>query len=159
DTVDLGGFRCLVHNHNLQRKVILSFELDLTTIDLPLEEYSRPPGFDPVQMSIKPLERLSADVQSARVEVTIGWNRLLGFPQVVRYAVAINGRYLGAIELASGRRSAQLTVNAAHPLFVALFGSDDETGTVFFLTALSARAPELLGQVDALPNWDQCLDP
>src|SRR5687767_11297828 len=34
-SIDLGGFRSLVHNHDLSLPVSLRFDLDLTQIDLP----------------------------------------------------------------------------------------------------------------------------
>jgi hypothetical protein len=50
--LDFGGFRTLVHGHDLRRPVRIAFELDLSHVDLPTEDYSRPDAIAPAQMRL-----------------------------------------------------------------------------------------------------------
>lgn len=158
--LDLGGFQTLVHDHNLQCEVSLAFELNLSQIDLPTEDYSRTEAISPAQTDLRVLDRISGDVESASIKVAVRWDRDSGSPYVARYAVSINAKPLASLRFSPDRQSAQLAdLNPAHPILVSLFGSSEPNEPSPFLTELSGRTIDLHGQVDALPRWECCLDP
>jgi hypothetical protein len=80
--LDLGGFRTLVHGHNLKRTLRLTFELNLKGIDLP---GSADPDLD--QDLDLEFQHLGSRANHARLGVSIGWSERESRPFVADYTV------------------------------------------------------------------------
>src|SRR5207302_9047408 len=80
--VDLGGFRNMVHKHDLELPIELQFELNLDGIDL--VDYSDLPAS-------KRTDRLSQDAETAWIKLTVKWSERLADAVQADYEVGING--------------------------------------------------------------------
>lgn len=101
DFIDLGGFRSFVHGRDLQRRVSIRLEFDLTDESLPIYgDYE--PDFSIFD------EGYADRVERAAVEFQIAWDRHAQAPFVARYVVDLNGERLGTLESDAGRRSTVL---------------------------------------------------
>jgi hypothetical protein len=115
-SINLGGFKNLIHNRDLRSNVTLAFEVDLEDIDLP--EYSvDADGYN-----------ISAEVNSARISFTIGWSHLEAKPIPLRYEVAINGIDAAQLILDSGGRDIYAHYNIKHPLVASMWGEESIEG-------------------------------
>lgn len=148
------------------RPVRLRFELDLRSLDLP--EYL-PHRASSVGDDARHIE-WSRVVESADVEVEIGWSHSDGHPLVTRYSVGINGKLLGVMECQPGRPEVELCqLNRRHPLFEPGFAageycdSEQDSWLDSWLMAVMGDWPAddlrlpLANQDDALPRWGQML--
>lgn len=96
DRIDLGGFQNLVHNHDHALPVTLSFDLDLSDIDL--IDYLPASSKDPRdQVSPAHLDQLSGEVDSATVCLVVKWSEVSEEPIQADYQVAINGEWLARV--------------------------------------------------------------
>lgn len=83
DSIDLGGFRNLVHNHNAELPVVMRFDLDLRQVDL--IDYVNAEDFS------DRAEALSGDAVSAWVQLTVNWSAIDEEPVQADYEIGING--------------------------------------------------------------------
>jgi hypothetical protein len=124
--IDLGGFATLVHNHELDRTVILKVVLDLSdeqgSEGLPLNaglSIGEPEFAElPVRYLVGESEeyRDYAIVQDVGLEVDIHWSALEQAPYVSRLAIELDGEPLAAIVSPPAEGRAQLTdFNFGHP--------------------------------------------
>ena len=157
DAFDLGGFAALVHRHELMRSVVVGFDLDVSEQDLPVEEYCRPAAVARAEINTTLMQALSAQVQSASVKIAVHWNAMERRPDVIHYAVSINGHHLAAVRAGDGHTVELAEVNTEHPLFPSVFGSTAEEASAL-MGELAQQPWPLAGQDDALPDWDSCLD-
>lgn len=107
DDIDLGGFLNLLHKHELGRRMVLGYHLDLSETDLP--EYGAPSA-----MSVS--ERLN----EAYVEFGFSANDQDRTPRLDYYLVSFNGQDVAlvmsdAVQIAGGKTRAA-HVNLRHPL-------------------------------------------
>lgn len=105
--VDLGGFRNLVHQHDVSLPIRLRFDLDLEQIDL-VDHGDFPDSED--------LDRLSGEAMSAWVQLTITWGRLQDEPVQTDFETGING--MGAVSATtegSSRSGHRVRYNGRHP--------------------------------------------
>lgn len=86
-SVNLGGFKNFVHNHDLSRSIILKFDLDLK--DYSFTELENSILNDPIVLS-----DLMADVKFASVELEIKWDNVLDRVFVEKFSVFINNKKL-----------------------------------------------------------------
>lgn len=112
ESLNFGGFKNLVHRRDLNRQITLSFELDLSSIDI--EEYA----------SVDPIYNISAEVKSARLSFSIGWNALDGKPYPTAYAVDINGFETARLQAESSGKGITAHYNIQHPLVEKIWGKD-----------------------------------
>jgi hypothetical protein len=96
DRIDLGGFRNLVHNHDYSLPVILTFELDLSEVDLVdhLPLMLEQPNSNE---AIARLEAMSGICNSATVTLVIKWSEVSRKPVQADYQVEINGEPIARI--------------------------------------------------------------
>jgi hypothetical protein len=122
--VDLGGFRNLVHNHDLAQSVTLKFELDLSSVDLSdyLDGYEVDTTLlhksdETDQLSL--IEAMSGIVKSAAVNVTVRWSELLEEPIWANYETEINGDAAVRIRTETGSHALDVVeFNLKHPWFL-----------------------------------------
>jgi len=125
DQIDLGGFRNLVHAHDLDRDVRLRFELSLENWQVPLPLVERMVHHDWVEPELVEefggwvhSQAKAESVRSGWVELALAWNRLPGGPVLTRYEVGVNEVLFGRIARAgSFENRFNLEFNWAHPLF------------------------------------------
>lgn len=107
--VDLGGFKSLVYNHDLNNKIVLRFDQDLSNTDLPMYRHPRAHQIQP--------DDVSSLVQSAWIELTVEWSELKGHPVLSVYETGIND--IPITKTVTSLDEANITVeyNSLHPLF------------------------------------------
>lgn len=134
--IDLGGFATLVHNHELDRTVILKVVLDLSDEQgaegLPLNAGLSIGEPDFVELPVRYLVGESEEyrdyaiVQELGLAVDIRWSALEQAPYVSRLAIELDGQPLAAIVSPPAEGRAQLTdFNFAHPLLQRAVLPDD----------------------------------
>lgn len=89
-TIDLGGFRNLVHLRDLSRSVKLKVEFEVDFLE-------PPPEVESFRYFYGMSENNIDDTKSAWVELEVHWNHLLEKPIIIRYEVGFDGRMAGAI--------------------------------------------------------------
>ena len=133
--VDLGGFRNLVHNHDLSLSVTLKCELDLTNVDL-ADYFQESQVQDPAQSersspetgSLGLIESMSGMAESAAVTLTVRWSEFPEVPPEAEYAVHINDQHIARARLEPGRpRFYVFELNRLHPWLV---GPDAESSRI-----------------------------
>lgn len=127
DSIDLGGFKNLVHQHDTTLPIKLGFELDLRKEELPdykkgyedLEHwmaYDRPEEEE--QDNIDFFNSVLPRVKKAEVLVTVRWSSLLEKPVVTSYEIHINGRPLATCIFSDDTRQISLSrLNIVNPVF------------------------------------------
>ena len=137
---DLGDYATLVHNHELDRTIVLKTTMDLTDEqsmeDLPLNsgQYIREMEFDrlPVRYLAggSPEYRDVAIVQEVALEIEIAWSELGQTPYVARLAIDLDGEPIAAIVSPPQEGRAQVTdFNFDHPLLRHTVLPSDEINT------------------------------
>ena len=117
--INLGGFEQFVHNHDLDRRVKLSFQLDLHDEVVPSFEH-----LVPVDAAIEPSEPLSYDIATAEIAVEVAWSRSQHAPYVSEFSVKINGSWLATLTHEPGRREVRLRFDVQHPVLLPASAND-----------------------------------
>lgn len=120
DAIDLGGFESLVHGHNRNLPIRIRVDLDLSQEDLPhyiVGWYSELGSFTWEDDS--PFRDIPSVVQSAWIEITVCWSRLLNKPFITSYKIGINGEELATIESTEDCKQINITkLILYHPIFL-----------------------------------------
>lgn len=135
--IDLGGFATLVHNHNLDRAVMLKVTIDLSNEQgaeqLPLNTGLAIGEPEFAELPIRYLVgenteyRDYAIVQEVTLTVIVHWSELEQRPYVARLAIEFDGEPFAAIVSPPQEGRAQLTeFNFTHPLLGRVVLPDDE---------------------------------
>lgn len=170
--VDLGGFKNLVHGHELDEAIELSAEIALGSEELPdyLNDFER----DMLEEHGLPeISDFFSDVSSARVTVSLRWSRSLGQVVVDRYCCSINdaeiaeltasldGRRINIerMPLALQRLQADLEAFPGSVSFAALLG-DLMSGSVANQSAMQQSSERILQHesIDELAKLIQTTD-
>ena len=128
DTIDLGGFKSLVHQHDLKLPIRIRVDLDLSNEDLPYydevyEKYGS--TINGGEDSYLIWQIPAADVRTAWVEITVRWSSLLNQPLLTSYQVGINGEKLATIERAEDSKQVNLTqLDLLNPVFLGKSSQD-----------------------------------
>jgi hypothetical protein len=110
DSIDLGGFRNLVHNHDSELPVVMRFDLDLSKVDL--VDYVEYEEFGDLA------EALSGDAKSAWVQITVTWGVLADEPVQADYEIGINGLVAARIKTDPSRGGRHAIYRSTgHPWF------------------------------------------
>jgi hypothetical protein len=107
--VDLGGFKSLVHNHDINNKIVLRFDLDLSETDLPSYRHPRARETQP--------DDVSSLVKSAWVELTVEWSAVKERPVLSVYETGINNISITKTVTSSDEANIVVEYNSLHPLF------------------------------------------
>lgn len=121
DVIDLGGFRNLVHGHDLSRVIRIGLKISGPVLDM-AGSWHLLPEMDELSKStsLGPTEPEQVDVsvyyqpQEADVIVSAGWSQMTNSVEVLGYEIHLDGIPLGLIRRGSGRFS-ELLVNSYHP--------------------------------------------
>ncbi|RMH13212.1 MAG: hypothetical protein D6698_14280, partial [Gammaproteobacteria bacterium] len=178
DSLNLGGFRNLVHGHDLSRVIRLQFEIGLDEDmfePFPLLE-SEDDFYDWFYKSAEAAEpvkthydiRDSFSVETATVSLEIAWSNFFGRPFLKKYGIGFDGQHFASIEAKpDGKEVAITDFNHDHPAFFLHDEESPEPKAVpyfFILFSLSVKpsyfdypaVTHLLvdGQDGALPRWN-----
>ncbi len=153
--VDLGGFKSLVHNHDLNNKIVLRFDLDLSETDLPSYRF---------HVDEQPHD-WSSWAQSAWVELTVQWSQILERPVLVSYQTALNGVPAVKIETALDGANIITAYNHNHHIFssyIAGFNLENEQTSASVSAGTDEAGVEwvnliLLDLPASLPRWGELL--
>lgn len=133
DSIDLGGFKNLVYNHDPKLPVILSLGVDLTDEDLPNLDESLfiedrdTPGNVGANMS-----KVPSQIKTMEVEVTICWSEQFARPYIEMYRVHANSHYLLAIRSTADEKSLRFDINPYNPIFLPENVSPEEAEEAMF---------------------------
>lgn len=121
DFVDLGGFRNLVHQRDLSRRIGIKLELNLNRASLP---DLVPDTFDEWQTDNEVwdfynlLHEIRGRAETASIEITVAWSGVRSSAIVVGYEVGLNGAWLARISSLDDGRDAEIKINSKNPVFV-----------------------------------------
>jgi predicted ATPase len=96
-SVDLGGFRNLVNNHDENKAITIGFRLDLSSTDLPDYDFSPTLAFQiaytkwGADTSGYGLNNLTGEVKSAEIELKIEFSETINKPVITKYKIQLNG--------------------------------------------------------------------
>lgn len=118
ENLDLGGFKTLVHNHELSRPVVMKFELDIEADQLPEYRDWVEDDTGAVHYFESDFYEIPARVNSCWVEIAIKWSAVAERPILKSYRVGISGKELAKIETSEdGRQISLSNFNMLHPVF------------------------------------------
>jgi hypothetical protein len=149
--IDLGGFRTLVHGHDLSRSVVLRFDLHLSWVGLAtnVEFFDRMSEFFGVAV-----DRLHRKMTSAAVTVEIAYSTFHQRAFVRRYEIELDGRLFAEISHDPDRKTTAITkLDRSHPVLLRLRDSAGVEATAEELESLVAAH----GNIDR-PLLDACLE-
>lgn len=153
--IDLGGFRNLVHRHDLERTVRFRFELGFedwkagTALSKSIAvKFSEPEAADPDSI-------YSPSMDSGWVMFTVAWNKARERPEVASYEVGANGSLFGRLQ--NDGNGVVLKVNSAHPLLHAEAGPPDPFARGGRPDEQVLHTVHCAGLTSPLPNWDEDL--
>jgi predicted ATPase len=129
DFIDLGGFRNLVHQRDMLRRIDVKLEMTLNSKDLP---DLMPEPWEEWQSDDERLYELYTLLSGCQqrmdkigVTLTIGWNSSRQKAVVLKYEIEVSGNWLGRIESAEDGRDVRIALNPKNPLFIR-YRTDEE---------------------------------
>ena len=134
--IDLGGFKALVHNHDLDRAISIKLVVDLVEEQgseyLPLNSGASLENYLFASLDIRYIFRENTNikdnaiVQKVGIDIEVRWSDLLDGPYVASLAVELDGNNIAAIKSPPQRGRAILTdFNFAHPLLEQIEEEED----------------------------------
>lgn len=126
---DLGGFRNVVHKHDVTTPIVMRIEMDLGLGSGGTYENAHwpyVPGYADLQYhegeDFELRKRLTRNIEdqirTAWVEVSIVWDSEISSPRVVKYSAGINAEWIGVIERPDPKKPAYISqLNFMHPVF------------------------------------------
>lgn len=148
--LDLGGWRALVHQRDVDRDMVLAF--DLETFEL--GGFLSMDGFD---LAIDSGRLMWPDhVEQATVELTLRWSHLLRRPYMARLAIDLMGRRFGVVEATPDLRNVDLIeLNLDHPVFNEGGHGDDDPERGIDAVLFAGKPAHQIG----LLGWDGASPP
>jgi len=116
-----GGFQELVNQHDLEKTIVLTFEIDNPYLAPDYGQQDRERALDDsLQVSRMPTGSLSS-IASASIELRIGWDKTRAQAYVSYYAVTLDDVRFGVITFFPDDQEARITwLNYCHPLLIEL---------------------------------------
>ena len=112
--VNFGGFAQFVHRHDIDRRIKLSFRLNLRDWDFIVQTFQRELPDDVTLADLQPLAFYPSD---GEVTLEIGWSRGLQSPYIAVFSVTVDGNLLATFSYEPGRKEVRLRVDLANPIF------------------------------------------
>ena len=176
ESFDLGGFRNLVHNHDLARRIRLKAAIDLAGEELPTYQQrsitrtdAELPGRFDSDLTEWDINQ-HVDIASVSVELEIAWSSQLGKPYIASYATGFNGTpFASVVSSEDGKRVRIAELNLSHPaLAAAEYGRLDADSWNFLeeiyhnvvSETIVGSGSDLNLYIEAssvLPNWGEAL--
>ena len=120
--VDLGGFRNLVHQRDIRRRIIIKLDLALDGSSLP---DLVPDAFDEWQTNDDEVWKFYDLLQETRglattvsIQLVVAWSAARKEAVVVGYEIGLNGAWLAHIEATEDARDASIRFNSFNPIFM-----------------------------------------
>jgi hypothetical protein len=134
--IDLGGFKALVHNHEMDSAITIKLVIDLSEEQsndrLPLNSGGSLTDADFINLKIRYIVGENTDlkdyaiVQEVAVEIEVKWSDLLNGPYLSCLTVEMDGAPVAAIRSPPQEGRAVLTeFNFEHPLFQEIIDQND----------------------------------
>lgn len=150
--IDLGGFKALVHNHELDRAITIKLIIDISEAQgsdrLPLNSGYSLRDAEFIELDIRYIVGENTDlkdyavVQEVGVEIEVRWSDLLSAPYVSSLAVEMDEESVVTIKSPPQAGRAILTdFNFLHPLFKKIIDFDDPQEEQAPFGALSVLTP------------------
>jgi hypothetical protein len=140
-SIDLGGFRQLVHGHDLDREVKIGVEVDVSDDGLPVLAVPEMAQVHSVHRDF--IENGVVGVERVGVEVSVGWNAREEAPLIRALSVQVNGHQFAKIEAESAQQCYLAECNLGDErLPETLRGTsepEDDTGFAWLLSSFFAR--------------------
>jgi len=126
DFIDLGGFRNLVHQRDLSRRIGVKLELTLNDAVIPdltpepWEDWQADLSGNPedVWRFHETLQETTNIALSVSVRIEIGWSALRQAAVVLGYEAGVNGEWLARIAATEDGRDASIRFNSFNPIFI-----------------------------------------
>ncbi len=118
--IHLGGFRQLVHQHDLGRVIRVGVTLELDDDGLP--EYELP--YVPAGSEANRAVAFSFRLQTVSLEIEVAWHAQAGAPRIRCYTVRGDGAFMAKIELGAHGRPI-LSLAQYHPAFDELIAEEN----------------------------------
>lgn len=126
DFVDLGGFRNLVHQRDLSRRISIKLELELNRASLPdlvpepWEEWQagQTSDEDGIRDFHQMIQETRDRTESVSIQLDIGWSEVKQAAVVVGYEAGVNGEWLARITASEDERDVAIRLNKDNPIFV-----------------------------------------
>lgn len=173
ESLDLGGFRNLVHNHELTKHIRLKIEYLLNAGDLPEHHKMYDRENDPDSVGQQQLRVTAWDltqlieINSAWIELEVRWSNTLGRPILSKYATGFNGLpFANVICDDSGNRVRISSIND-HPSLKADIGYGCEVNHIWDpywevinenIVGTGDDLNLLLRSYSVLPQWGKPLE-
>lgn len=185
EDLDLGGFKNLVHNHDLSNKIKLKFHIDIEDIEYPdygiksewaeYLDYARNDLEDFSQYKLVEIYSIPHETETVWIELEISWSEFFQTSQLTKYTVGLNNTKYASINASlDGRKISLEEFNFEHSF---LKKNDDEVSStstlgefINFIDSLfktiyetdSIEVQELSfpipDQKSALPVWGKLLE-
>jgi predicted ATPase len=172
ESIDLGGFRNLVHNHDLSRRIRLRVELELYDTYLP-EYPALVSKYDDTDFESTYGNRLEVtftsvndfvDISSLWVELEVGWSKIVDKPLLISYAVGLNNAPLARISCGDDGRNiriSSLEIRHQSLLHICIINFPREYIEELYLEAINPAITGagtdinlmLINMNSVLPNW------
>ncbi len=122
DTIDLGGFKNLVHKHDTSLPITVLFDLDMTGEVLPtFDDGYVWDYYDPI------IDDYTIRAKTVSVKISVRWSELAGKTIVTNYEIGLNGQEFAAITASSDGRQITLSkIELLHPVLLDKSTVDDE---------------------------------
>jgi len=131
--IDLGGFRNLVHQRDLARRIRVKLELELNRASLPdltpepWEEWQA--GQTQDEESIWEFHKLVQEtrdrVEAVSVQLEMGWSAVRQTAVVLGYEAGINGEWVARITASEDGRDVSIRLNKDNPIFLRYHTQDE----------------------------------
>lgn len=133
DFVDLGGFRNLVHQRDLSRRISIKLELELNRASLPdlvpepWEEWQAGQTFD--EQGIWDFHTLVQETrdrtETVSIQLDVGWSDAKQAAVVVGYEAGVNGEWLARVTASEDGRDVAIRLNKDNPIFLRYTTQED----------------------------------
>lgn len=148
--IDLGGFRQVVHQHNLSNTLSVGVSVRLDDDGLPEMKADKEPN-----AATRELHRGISAIREIGVDVDVSWSEDVNRPVVKQYKVAADG--MPILRICQQRLDRpKLWLNECHPA-VRLVMSGEEGDQVFDFEDNDSPPALILDQSTVIPSWHEPL--
>lgn len=133
DFIDLGGFRNLVHQRDLSRRIGIKLELALNSKNLPdlvpepWEDWQAGQTFDEegIWEFHELLQETRDRIETVSARLEVAWSAVRQTAVVAVYEVGVNGDWLARITASEDGRDATIRMNKDNPIFLRYSTQED----------------------------------
>lgn len=124
ESFDLGGFRNLVHNHDLNRRIRFRIEMKIEQGELPeyqniwLKKHDPEIAWTEVSGDSWDVSEL-IDIESLRIDLEVGWSFILERPLLYEYSTGFNGSPFASITCSNDGKGVRISRLHNHPSLTA----------------------------------------